>query len=188
MRCVTLNGVHQWPTVPQRLRHLERIASELKQVTRRPLVMLEIGSLFGDSARVLAPYGYLTCVDTWEFENGLRDFYLNTSDLDVRAIRGNSVDVLPLLETHFDLIYVDGCHTWPIIDEDLKQAKRLIAKGGVICGDDLERVILSEEGAQAITPFRHIDYLDDFHPGVSLAVFRAFTHIEMRDGFWWVQR
>lgn len=190
MRGVTVNGVQQWPTRPIRLWELDLVARKLRQAKGAPLDILEIGSLVGDSARVLAPYGSLTCVDTWEF--GVREFQQNTRDLNIRAVQGDSTVVLPALKRRsFDLIYVDGCHVWPVVDEDLRQAKRLIRKGGVICGDDLERVITSDSDAAPLVPFRHMDYLHDeggFHPGVSLAVFHAFGAVEMREGFWWVQR
>ncbi len=91
----------------------------------------------------------------------------------------------------FDLVYVDGDHKYAQVREDLRQAMRLARPdGGVVCGDDLERLPDPESLAlAALHPDR--DYLGAphrFHPGVLLAVHECFGQVHMSDGFWWVDR
>ena len=54
-------------------------------------------------------------------------------------IKGASQEVLPLLRSEtFDLVFIDGEHTYRSVQRDLLNAMRLIGEGGILCGDDLE--------------------------------------------------
>lgn len=53
---------------------------------------------------------------------------------------GRSQDTLPWLESHaFDLVFIDGDHSYEGVKYDLEQARRLVAEGGVIALHDYKR-------------------------------------------------
>ena len=57
----------------------------------------------------------------------------------IEVKRGDSQTVLrELLGKHFDLIYLDGDHSFEMVLSDIEASKELIVNGGLICGDDLE--------------------------------------------------
>jgi hypothetical protein len=57
----------------------------------------------------------------------------------VNHMRGKSEDILPyLMDNDFDIMYIDGNHSYENVLFDIRSAKRLVKIGGFICGDDLE--------------------------------------------------
>jgi predicted O-methyltransferase YrrM len=112
----------------------------------------------------------------------------------VDHMRGRSRDLLPLLrDGMFDLIYVDGSHYYADVVADLAEAKRLVGRNGVLCGDDLEHEA-HELDPQLLRDNLHNDVAGDpksgrwFHPGVTLAVAEAFAKVQSYAGFWAVRR
>jgi predicted O-methyltransferase YrrM len=109
---------------------------------------------------------------------------------------GDSSKVLPTLKTHsFDLIYIDGSHLYPHVLSDITNAKRLIAEGGVIAGDDLELERSEVDPAahqDALASAR--DYVMDpramrsYHPGVTEAVHESFPFVSRFEGVWAITR
>jgi predicted O-methyltransferase YrrM len=189
-----VNEVKQCSMPAVRLAHLERIArkhshalgSGLATVISRELVMLEVGSLTGTSAKVLAQFGKVWCVDTWP--NGMKEFLANTIGLPIMAFHARSEERLPQFASGmFDLINIDGDHTYPVVLSDMQQARRLIKPGGIICGDDLERQIESGQELSEVMDNCHIDFIGGYHPGVTLAVYTVFGRVQEQDGFWWLQ-
>ncbi len=182
---VLADGVRQRPTMPKRLEHLAACAARLRTALDRPLRILEVGSLFGVSALVLARYGEVHCVDLWGFPHGLESFLLAVKGWPVQAIQGSSTDILPTLpDQAYDLIYLDGDHRYPVVEEDCRQALRLVTPDGLICGDDLERVLTTPIAVAAAASDCHKDCVDGYHPGVSLAVYQVFGTVTVQDGFW----
>ncbi len=110
-------------------------------------------------------------------------------------LRGRSSDVLRLLRTmSFDLVFVDGSHTFSDFVSDLALAAPLVKESGIICGDDLE---LQQD--QIDFPYaeknREKDFLtdpttgQDFHPGVCLGVGHFFKRrVSCCDGFWLLRK
>ena len=108
--------------------------------------------------------GKVTCVDPWEayFEvdkdSGQHYQQMNAAAADglisrlfnhnlrtagvaemVEVRRGTSRNVLPAFpQGCFDIIYIDGSHRFEDGTFDIREAKRLLRDGGVMCGDDLE--------------------------------------------------
>lgn len=52
-------------------------------------------------------------------------------------IRGSSFDILPTLKDKFDIIYVDGDHSYEGAKKDLELSLQLLKEGGKIIVDDL---------------------------------------------------
>ena len=88
--------------------------------------------------------------------------------------------MLPALpRNYFDLVFVDGDHSYAAVLADIQAAGGLIKDGGVLCGDDLERQSFEIDQAYARTQIDS-DYIRDprsgheYHPGVTLAVGELF--------------
>lgn len=112
----------------------------------------------------------------------------------IKSIIGKSEEILPsLTASSFDLIFVDGNHSYDFIKNDLVHCKRLVKEGGVICGDDLELQAF-EVDVEAAWKRRNEDYMLNlscnrfFHPGVTLAVHEAFGEVSSWHGFWAVRK
>ncbi len=114
----------------------------------------------------------------------------------VIPVRGCSRGVLAALpDGWFDLAYIDGSHLHDDVRGDIADARRLVRDGGILCGDDLE-LQLSETDIALVE--RLADERRDFvlypgrathfHPGVTLAVGRAFGDVACWDGFWGMKR
>lgn len=176
-------GVEQRPTSPVRLAHLDKLCASLRAELKRPLVCLEIGALFGESANILAKYGPVTSIDPWPGDS-LDIFRKNTKGLDICPVRGFSQEILCKLPPgRYDLAYIDGDHRWPVPFFDMEWCKILVRKGGVICGDDFEKPVTNFD----TRPNPTVDFKDGYHPGVSFAIFLSFPSVNSQDGFWWVR-
>jgi predicted O-methyltransferase YrrM len=108
-------------------------------------------------------------------------------DVRIDHIRGRSEEVLPYLaDGAFNLIFVDGDHRYAAVAAELRMADRLLADGGLLCGDDLEFQASPAE-CTAVNPAVH--YMKDpvtgihYHPGVTRAVAEAFGPVSTYQGF-----
>jgi predicted O-methyltransferase YrrM len=108
-------------------------------------------------------------------------------DIRIDHLRGRSADVLAYLaDRAFDVIFVDGDHRYAAVASDLRQADRLLAEGGLLCGDDLEHQA-PPAACQALDPAIH--YMQDsvtgirYHPGVTRAVAEILGPVSAYDGF-----
>jgi len=109
-------------------------------------------------------------------------------------IRGRSEDVLPdICHNTFDLAYVDAGHYYDDVVVDISLAKNIVARGGVICGDDLN-LRLDQADLEVTRANANRDYIRDrksggyYHPGVTLAVGESFPAVGTRGGFWSVRK
>lgn len=159
--------------------------------------------------------GSVTCVDPWTPYHSLEQLaagltYVNM-DADLRSgvaferfgkniqkadprvpiehFRGTLTQAMMLTLTGrwFDVVYIDGDHRYASVREDIANAKRLVRVGGLICGDDLERQ-LDESAVERARELANVDYQDDYHPGVSLAVYEAFGHVWCDNSIWAMKR
>jgi predicted O-methyltransferase YrrM len=112
----------------------------------------------------------------------------------VIPMRGHSSDIMPMLtRDSFDLIFIDGDHSYEFVQMDVALARPLVRDGGIICGDDLERQLDDIDRVYCMERQRD-DFVPDpksgiwFHPGVTLAVGEAFGRVAEIAGFWGVQR
>jgi len=112
----------------------------------------------------------------------------------VVPIRGSSDDVLPLLgDRRFDLVFIDGDHSYTAMLKDLRSSTRLVAVGGTICGDDLE-LQMHQVDVEYARRNREKDYVRDprtnqpYHPGVCLAVGEVIGETAVYEGFWAMRR
>jgi predicted O-methyltransferase YrrM len=176
---------------------------------------------FGTALRSLQRKGKILCVDTWKPYLNVSverdDHYLQMNEAaashtifqlfrhNLAACKvedfvtwkaGDSARILPTLDAGaFDLIYIDGSHLHRHVLADISNAKRLIAEGGIIAGDDLEleRHEVDPAAHQAALEADR-DYVRDpranrsYHPGVAEAVSQAFPSVSRFDGVWAVTK
>jgi predicted O-methyltransferase YrrM len=159
--------------------------------------------------------GTITCVDAWQpfvdmnanpnpnyqdtdailrsgeayevFQNNMRSL---PATVTLEVHRGWSRDVLPSLqEEAYDLVYIDGDHSYATARSDIANSMKLVRQGGIISGDELELQL--QDGVPDISadkpgidenyePERKVWY----HPGVTKAVGEAFGPVSAWFGFW----
>lgn len=108
---------------------------------------------------------------------------------------GRSDQVLPTFkEQAFDLVYIDGDHSFRAVYSDLDLSAPLLKDGGILCGDDLE-LQWDEADTLEAAACKNEDYMLDhktgqyYHPGVTLAVHEFFgRRVSAKDGFWAVRK
>ncbi|NQV54231.1 MAG: class I SAM-dependent methyltransferase [Rhodospirillales bacterium] len=163
--------------------------------------------------------GSVLCIDSWApyFDTTVNqsNFYIGTNhtlnngdayqlflhntgfapdDVKIEHRRAASQEVLPTLpDASFDIVYIDGDHSFDSVLGDLKAAERLVSEGGIICGDDLE--VQAHECTLSITQLdRNLDTAQDieadivFHPGVTLAVAEILGVVSAWHGYWAMRR
>ena len=105
-------------------------------------------------------------------------------------VRAKSKIFLPLLKDQsFDLIYIDGSHYYLDAKRDMREAKRLLKPGGLICGDDLgaaprdDLIALARNniGSDLLVLLMHVS-----SPASMLAASEEFERVNCENGFWWV--
>ena len=176
--------------------------------------------LWGEALELYAnSKGRITCVDFWtphhdtvvnkdsvyrdmnlaaESGEAYDTFLSNTrflpNEVEVIVKRGDSKAVLPLLENlSYDLIYIDGDHTYRGVSEDIKNCKSLLKQRGVISGDDLEiQAHVFQSPIDIVEPHLdrdiHPETQSNFHPGVTRAVSENFGPVSSWCGFWAMQK
>ncbi|MBT3553497.1 MAG: tetratricopeptide repeat protein [Rhodospirillaceae bacterium] len=110
-------------------------------------------------------------------------------NISVTGMRATSREALPFLgELRFQLIYVDGGHFYDDTLFDITECHRLLAPGGIMCGDDLELQAHQCDydflQANKAADFIAGDDGTEFHPGVTLAVAEFFGKVSAFNGFW----
>ena len=179
---------------------------------------LEVGSYEGRSALAISaaigarggPGGHLVCVDPWKpylgnEPPGIEVMNRMDADLESGAVferfkqnikhahplaqishRVGSLGEFNLPTRDFNFVYIDGCHRYSAVKRDLEIARYLVVHGGILCGDDLERQ--GCDAAKEAEPVCERDASDDWHPGVTRAVWETFGQVWCEDGVWAVRR
>ena len=106
-------------------------------------------------------------------------------------IKGSSRKVLNMLQDQtFDMIYIDGDHSYSGIMHDLQKAQQLLVDGGIVCGDDLD-LLAGDIDYQFALEHKESNIIEDpktkraVHPGVCIAVSEFFSEpISNYNGFW----
>jgi predicted O-methyltransferase YrrM len=134
-------------TSKRELRTLYKLAAACPAGAR----VLEIGSYLGASSCYLAAglthvKGRLLCVDTWqndampeEPEDTFAAFQKNTYALRsvITPLRKNSRHLSASdLQTYFDLVFIDGAHTYQDVQRDFSLAQTWLAPAGIIAFHD----------------------------------------------------
>lgn len=93
----------------------------------------------------------------------------------------------------FDLVYIDGSHYLEAVKADIKAARGLVREGGLLVGDDLElqgnAVNLELAGSLSEEDYASVGSPgQNYHPGVTVAVWEAFGPVWEQNGVWAMQK
>jgi precorrin-6B methylase 2 len=131
---------------------------------------LEIGSMCGIIAMSLAekyPARHFTCVDAFVAGHGTiageKEIFLQNlrehNLKNVELIEGDSLDIVPTLSGPFDVVFIDGNHSYEYVFGDALSCWPLLGSGGFVvfhdygCVDETTLAVntfLRETGAQAV--------------------------------------
>lgn len=115
--------------------------------------ILEIGSYIGESTLQFARrFGMVVSIDPflddydvtdpachcWPFSMVYDEFLKNTMIYsNIKSIRLKSTEAVNVLKhQQWDMVYIDGCHTYEAVKEDIENYRPLIKPGGFIAGHD----------------------------------------------------
>ncbi|MBF0503760.1 MAG: class I SAM-dependent methyltransferase [Candidatus Omnitrophica bacterium] len=173
--------------------------------------------LWADTIKFAGKKGMVLCVDPWEpyideqqekvnsatiimnkalkrgsvFKLFLHNIQTSHHSDVICPLKGYSERVLPLLRRGiFNMVYIDGDHSYSGIKKDLYNAAKLIGEGGIIAGDDFDGSLVNIDRDYA-EEHKEVNMVVDpktkqtYHPGVCLAVSEFFgTDISSYCGFW----
>lgn len=134
---------------------------------------IEVGSAYGESAEVFLKSGKfakLYCIDPWNGSASEREQYFDERHAnDPRVVKikkkaSDAVDDVPMA----DFVYIDACHQYDFVSEDIKNYRKKVKKGGYLAGHD---------------------YTYEYRDMVIRAVHEVFRqpHYVFRDGSWLVK-
>ena len=162
-----------------------------------PVNCLEIGSWCGNSSLPIAREaaknnGILVCVDHWlgnvgthleplAYNNDIFGVFLaNTKkDTNIIPIKIDSQKLDFLKDGYFDFCFIDGDHRYSATIKDINLCRKLVRKGGIISGHDLQSREWDERWIET-------DFVDGVHHGVTKAVSESFKDYEVENMIWWV--
>lgn len=103
--------------------------------------ILEVGVFEGETAqhliKALPQGGQYVGIDINDYRTPATKLYMAEGGKSIDFILGNSHDELfKLPKAHFDLIFVDGDHSWASILPEFKLVEKLVSRGGVIVYHD----------------------------------------------------
>jgi predicted O-methyltransferase YrrM len=103
--------------------------------------ILEIGVFEGETSQALIKSlpkgGQYVGIDINDYRTDATKLYMTEGGKSIDFILGNSHDELGKLSSnHFDLIFVDGDHSWDSIQPEFNLVEKLISDGGVIAYHD----------------------------------------------------
>ena len=217
---ITLSGVHKDQLWKERETVMEDYI-KLKKISRKNINILEIGSWFGLGStqkfiKHMDSTSHLFLVDPWEIYSK-SDELTTTSKMNlfVKSAYNSVYDQVIknkknifiikaqiekleyfLKKNYFDYIYIDGSHYYHSVLKDIEISKKILKRGGIISGDDLDLGIdksLYKVAKENIEKDLYV-FNDGraFHPGVYLAVYRSFSmeersRIYTKNGFWAIE-
>ena len=188
----------------------EALRSLIRSVARPGCKMLEVGSWLGTGStqvfiEELKPLGgVLYCVDTWKGSSSVESHQEFSHSFDLLAsfqfnvrlqnakkmvrplVRSSLAAADELKDIRFDLIFLDGDHSYQAVSEDIVAWKPKVRPGGILCGHDCETRVTGAN-IQKYAEARERDYVlgegtpfEVNHPGVILAVdefFKGAAHL-----------
>ena len=95
----------------------------------------------------------------------------------------------------FNLIYIDGNHSYETVLQDILISSKLLEPDGILCGDDLS-LQADEVDLDALENAisSNQQFVQDpktgtnYHPGVTGAVWKSFNNVSKYGATWYVQK
>lgn len=180
-----------------------------KKQASQGCLFLEIGSWYGDSTVILGQVakafgGKLVCVDWWKGNQNTEQTLVAENDDVFRAFwerieeEGLGDTVIPLRSESsfasrllrpqtFNLVFIDGDHTYNGTLADIQNYAPMVAPQGLFCGHDCEGY-LDDFDPAFLEEGKHADCHETVHCGVVLAAGEMFRgNHEIVEGIWCTQ-
>ena len=160
----------------------------LAEHARPARVIVEIGSFLGRSTRALGDHtaGVVYAIDFWnggvgdagsfdltwadvqrEFTRHLEDLIERGTVMPLPHTAATALDDLRALGVRqADLVFIDGDHHYPAVCRDIRTARALLARGGILSGHD---------------------YGQPWLPDVKRAVDELVGAVQLCDSIWWTE-
>lgn len=180
------------------LNDLHSIEHLLYKLDKKPLNIAEIGARQGNSTSIFALYnktygGYTVTCDPYnrDIKGNIVDkkqeiptaFFYHIKKLGLNEFitleEKSSLELAKeCQDNYFDLVFIDGCHIYKEVKQDIIAWLPKVKNGGIICGHDCEflpktefqkETIRSNMGLSEGTTWDNID-MAIFHLGVGMAV------------------
>ena len=130
---------------------------------QKPKQILEIGTYMGNTSKALArafPESQVTTIEKDHI------FYSqaneNITEKNIRLIHGNAKEVMPDIETKFDLIFIDAMKKQYLAYLEILEKKQLINKNCIIVADN---VISHKEKMQ-----EYLDYVKKNYDSITIPI------------------
>lgn len=134
----------------------------------------ELGTYCGRSTVAMLDNSaaHLWCVDTWHYkkctEHMLKTFEQNIIDQKDRVTilqMTTHAAARELAQMQFDMVFIDACHDYEFVRQDISDYRPLVRHGGLLCGHDYSPC----------------------WPGVVQAVDELVSGFETHHSIWWKQ-
>jgi caffeoyl-CoA O-methyltransferase len=169
--------------------HLQGKLLEMISSMIAPATILEIGTFTGYSAiclaRGLKPGGRLITI---EINDELTDFahsYFSRAGLDnqITQLTGSALDIIPTLETEFDLVFIDGDKReytayFESVIAKVKPGKFIIADNILWGGNVVEKYIIDQQ----------LNGIQEFNEMISLRTDIEKVIMPLRDGLMFIRK
>jgi predicted O-methyltransferase YrrM len=103
------------------------------------------------------------------FEKIVNTFYMTSKDA------STYID-----DKYADIVYIDACHDYASVKQDIDLWLPKVKDGGIICGHDCESLTWDER-------YINQDVVDGIHHGVVKAVVETFQAFNITERIWWTQ-
>jgi hypothetical protein len=138
--------------------HPPALLAALTELATTAMVVVEVGSWLGHSARALAhgTPGKVYCVDHWQgsgsstgvvhdslalYEAFVDHIQSDANHHKIVPLFGDSAAISKLfMRRSIDLLWIDGAHDYDSVMRDLLHWTPFVAQGGLVCGDDYSEV------------------------------------------------
>ena len=133
-----------------------RVLSMISKLVN-PKSILELGTFTGYATLCLAEGlqkdGVIHTIDINEELHDFQRKYFDKSDYGSRIIQhtGSALDIIPDLDTSFDLVFIDGLHTYEQVKKDIINSLNCLKENGVVLVHDCMPDCMSK---QAVPRYR----------------------------------
>lgn len=83
-----------------------------------------------------------------------------------------------------NLIYIDGAHDYASVRVDLINSQPQVVENGILCGDNLERLVPSSRLLHHMALARRANFILGYFPGLTQPFGKVFPNIKHNNQSW----